>query len=38
MLMRFPIQLLADMGVQYMWFDHRVRQLFTKSTEVLKNS
>ena len=38
MLMRFPIQLLADMSVQYMWFDHRVRQLFTKSTEVLKNS
>jgi len=38
MLMRFPIQLLADMGVQYMWFDYRVRQLFIKSTEVLKNS
>ena len=38
MLMRFPIQMLADMGVQYMWFDYRVRQLFTKSTEVLKNS
>ena len=38
MLLRFPIQMLADMGVQYMWFDHRVRQLFTKSAEVLKNS
>ena len=38
MLMRFPVQLLADMSVQYMWFDYRVRKLFTNSTEVLKNS
>jgi hypothetical protein len=37
-LMRFPAQFLADIGVQYMWFDERVRQLFTNQTEALKNS
>lgn len=38
MLMRFPVQLLGDMAVQYMWFDQRVRRLFVKSAEELKNS
>lgn len=37
-LMRFPVQLLGDMAVQYMWFDQRVRRLFVKSAEALKNS
>jgi len=37
-LMRFPVQLLGDMAVQYMWFDQRVRRLFVKSAEELKNS
>ena len=37
-LMRFPVQLLGDMAVQYMWFDQRVRKLFVKSAEALKNS
>ncbi|CAB4131305.1 hypothetical protein UFOVP276_171 [uncultured Caudovirales phage] len=37
-LMKFPVQLLADMSVQYMWFDQRVRRLFVKSAEALKNS
>ena len=34
-LMRFPVQLLGDMAVQYMWFDQRVRKLFVKSAERL---
>lgn len=37
-LLRFPVQLLADMAVQYTWFDQRVRRLFVKSAEALKNS
>lgn len=35
---KFPIQFLADLGVQYMWFDDRVRDLFVGQTETLKNS
>jgi hypothetical protein len=35
---KFPIQLLADLGVQYLWFDERVRRLFLGSTDELKNS
>jgi len=34
---RFPIQFIADLGVQYLWFDERVRQLFVGSSEELKN-
>jgi hypothetical protein len=37
-LMRFPAQFLADMGVQYMWFDERVRKLFVHQTATIKNS
>jgi hypothetical protein len=37
-MMRFPVQLLGDMAVQYMWFDQRVRRLFVRSAEELKNS
>jgi hypothetical protein len=37
-LMKFPIQFLADLGVQALWFDQRVRKLFTTSTSSLKNS
>jgi hypothetical protein len=35
--LKFPIQFLADLGIQYMWFDERVRDLFVGSTEALKN-
>jgi hypothetical protein len=35
---RFPIQFIADLGVQYLWFDERVRRLFVGSTEELKNT
>lgn len=35
---KFPIQFLADLGVQYMWFDDRVRDLFVGQAETLKNS
>jgi len=34
---KFPIQFIADLGVQYLWFDERVRKLFLGSTEELKN-
>ena len=37
-MMRFPVQLLGDMAVQYMRFDQRVRRLFVNSAEALKNS
>jgi hypothetical protein len=36
-LTKMPIQLLADMAVNYVWFDNRVRSLFLGSTEALKN-
>ena len=35
---KFPIQLLADLGLQYLWFDERVRRLFIGGTDELKNS
>lgn len=35
---RFPIQLIADLGIQYLWFDERVRKLFLGGTDELKNS
>jgi hypothetical protein len=35
---RFPLQLIADLGVQYLWFDERVRALFLGGTEELKNT
>lgn len=35
--LKFPIQFLADLGIQYLWFDERVRDLFVGSTEALKN-
>lgn len=35
---RFPVQLLADLGIQYLWFDERVRKLFLGGTDELKNS
>lgn len=35
---KFPIQFIADLGVQYLWFDERVRRLFLGSTEELKNT
>lgn len=37
-IVRFPIQLIADLGVQYLWFDERVRALFLGGTEELKNT
>lgn len=37
-LMRFPVQFLADLAVQGLWFDERVRRLFLTSAEELKNS
>lgn len=35
---RFPVQLIADLGIQYLWFDERVRKLFLGGTDELKNS
>lgn len=35
---KFPIQFLADLGIQYLWFDERVRKLFVGGTDELKNS
>lgn len=35
---KFPMQFLADLGIQYLWFDQRVRNLFVGETEALKNS
>lgn len=37
-LLKFPIQFVADLGIQYQWFDERVRGLFVGSTEAVKNS
>jgi len=36
--LRFPVQFLADLGIQYLWFDERVRHLFVGATEALKNT
>ena len=35
---KFPIQFLGDLGVQYLWFDERVRKLFLGGAEELKNT
>jgi hypothetical protein len=35
---KFPLQLLGDLGVQYLWFDERVRKLFLGGAEELKNT
>lgn len=35
---RLPLQLVADLGIQYLWFDIRVRRLLSDHTEPLKNS
>jgi len=35
--LRFPMQLLADCGIQYMWFHDRVKALFDTSDKELKN-
>ena len=37
-LLQFPMQMVADIGIQYVWFDDRVRDLFVGQTEALKNS
>lgn len=34
---KFPIQFLANLGVNYSWFDERVRMLFLFGSEELKN-
>jgi len=34
----FPVQFIADLGIQYLWFDERVRRLFLGGTDELKNS
>lgn len=38
LLMRYPVTMLADMGLQYYWFEHRVQDLFADQTNALKNS
>jgi len=36
---KFPIQFIADLGIQYLWFDERVRRLFDEGgSEELKNT
>jgi len=37
MLMKFPIQLLGDLGLNNFWFDQRVKRLFLTQAEALKN-
>ena len=37
-ILKFPIQLIAELSIQYQWFDERVRELFLGSTDALKNS
>ena len=34
---KFPIQFLANLGINYTWFDERVRMLFLFESEALKN-
>lgn len=36
-LSKFPLQFLANLGVNYAWFDERVRMLFLSESEELKN-
>lgn len=38
LLMKYPMQLLADIGIQCAWFDERVKRLLINQTEELKNS
>ena len=38
MLMRFSMTMLADLGLQYYWFERRVQALFADQTGALKNS
>ena len=33
---KFPIQLIGDLGLQYAWFDQRVRKLLSNQTDELK--
>lgn len=35
---KFPIQLVGDLGLQYAWFDRRVRMLLSNQTEEIKKS
>lgn len=36
-LSKFPLQFLANLGVNYAWFDERVRMLFLSESDELKN-
>jgi len=36
-LSKFPLQFLANLGVNYAWFDERVRLLFLADSDELKN-
>jgi hypothetical protein len=36
-LLRYPMSLLADIGLQFFWFDKRVQALFSDQTAALKN-
>ena len=38
MVLRYPMTLLADFGLQLFWFDKRVQALFSDQTAALKNS
>lgn len=38
LVLRFPVQLIADFCVQYSWFDERVREMLAGQTEALKNT
>ena len=35
---KMPMQLVGDFGVQFMWFDHRVRRLLAGQTDAIKNT
>ena len=38
LVLRFPVQLIADFCIQYGWFDERVRAMLAGQTEALKNT
>jgi hypothetical protein len=38
LVLKFPVQLIADFCVQYGWFDERVRMMLAGQTEALKNT
>jgi hypothetical protein len=38
LVLKFPVQLIADFCVQYGWFDERVRLMLAGQTEALKNT